>query len=102
MEKQDSFIIEGLGGKKTLSGRIVVGGAKNAIIKVLAASILFKDDVVVANVPEIEDVERMKEVLQKLGAQIEPLKDHSYSIKTSKVTQSDISPDISKRMSPRS
>lgn len=62
----DHFIIEGLGGKKTLKGEIRVGGAKNAILKALAAAVLFEDEVPYENVPEIEDVKRMRELLEAL------------------------------------
>ncbi len=60
---QSKFIVEGLGGKKTLEGEIVVGGAKNAATKALAASILFEDELTFKNLPEIEDVKRMQELL---------------------------------------
>jgi UDP-N-acetylglucosamine 1-carboxyvinyltransferase len=60
---QSKFIVEGLGGKKTLEGEIVVGGAKNAATKALAASILFEDELTFENLPEIEDVKRMQELL---------------------------------------
>src|SRR5665647_684273 len=60
---QSKFIVEGLGGHKTLSGEIAVGGAKNAATKALAASILFEDALTYENLPEIEDVKRMQELL---------------------------------------
>src|SRR3989344_2954612 len=57
------FVVEGLGGKKTLRGTIAVKGAKNAALKALAASVLFDDSVAIENLPEIEDVKRMQELL---------------------------------------
>ncbi|HEU0080924.1 MAG TPA: UDP-N-acetylglucosamine 1-carboxyvinyltransferase [Candidatus Paceibacterota bacterium] len=70
-----SFIIRGLGigqgGKRTLRGEIAVGGAKNAALKVMAAAALFEDSVELANVPEIEDVNRMAELLEGTGMKIE-------------------------------
>jgi UDP-N-acetylglucosamine 1-carboxyvinyltransferase len=62
----DQFIVEGLNGKKTLRGEIRVGGAKNAVLKALAATMLFDDEVQFTNVPEIEDVKRMRELLEGL------------------------------------
>lgn len=59
----DRFVVEGLGGGQTLKGEIAVKGAKNAILKALAASPLFEDEVTFENVPEIEDVHRMRELL---------------------------------------
>src|SRR3989344_658075 len=57
------FVVEGLGGKKTLRGTIAVKGAKNAALKALAASVLFDDSIVLQNLPDIEDVKRMQELL---------------------------------------
>lgn len=62
----DSFVVEGLGGAKRLEGEIRVGGAKNAILKALAAQVLFEDEVRYENVPEIEDVKRIRELLVAL------------------------------------
>lgn len=62
----DQFIVEGLNGKKTLRGEIRVGGAKNAVLKALASTVLFEDEVQFTNVPEIEDVKRMRELLEGL------------------------------------
>lgn len=59
----DVFAVEGLAGEKRLAGTIRVGGAKNAILKALAAQALFEDEVQFLNVPEIEDVKRMRELL---------------------------------------
>jgi len=57
------FVVEGLGGKKTLRGEIAVKGAKNAALKALSASVLFDDALAIENLPEIEDVKRMQELL---------------------------------------
>jgi UDP-N-acetylglucosamine 1-carboxyvinyltransferase len=57
------FVVEGLAGKKTLRGTIAVRGAKNAALKALAASVLFEDAVAFENLPDIEDVKRMQELL---------------------------------------
>lgn len=98
MDNKGSFIIKGFGGKKTLKGEISVKGAKNAILKVLAASILFKDEITVTNVPNIEDVNRSFEVLTDLGAVITKINSDTFKIDTKNINRTDISVDISKRM----
>jgi len=98
METKGSFIVKGLAGKKTLKGEISINGAKNAILKVLAASILFKDEVTVTNVPDIEDVSRSFEVLAELGAIITKINSNTFKIDTSKIVRTDISVEISKKM----
>jgi len=78
---QSKFIVEGLAGKKTLFGEIIVGGAKNAATKALAASILFEDELQYQNMPEIEDVARMRELLAiaKQGSVLNPVMDKTIS-----------------------
>ena len=63
---QSKFVIEGLAGEKTLQGEIEVRGAKNAALKALPASVLFEDEVTFENMPEIEDVKRMRELLESV------------------------------------
>jgi len=58
------FIING---GRTLSGRITVDGAKNSALKLMAASILTDAVTRISNVPVIEDVLTMVEMLQMLG-----------------------------------
>jgi UDP-N-acetylglucosamine 1-carboxyvinyltransferase len=65
---QERFVIEGLSGAKKLEGEIVVGGAKNGVLKALAATMLFDGKVMLEHVPDIEDVARMCELLSAAGA----------------------------------
>ena len=55
------------GGKK-LKGAIEVGGGKNSVLKGIAASLLFAGPIRISNIPLIEDVRRMTELLEGLGA----------------------------------
>lgn len=96
--KKSSFVIEGLAGKKTLVGEIEVKGAKNAILKVLAAAVLFKDELTVTNVPNTEDVDRAIEILIELGAIVSKINSNTYKIDTSHIKGSEIPPTISKKM----
>jgi len=70
MGTNEHFVIKGLGGKRKLSGAISVRGAKNAALKALAATVLFRDDVTITNVPDIEDVSRVACMMEALGAEV--------------------------------
>lgn len=94
----DQFIVEGLGGKKILSGRVRVGGAKNAIIKILAAPVLFHDGFAISNVPEIEDVHQMIRLLEELGGQVEKLEPGHYKLKSDELNSFMLASDLSKRL----
>ncbi|MBC7836616.1 UDP-N-acetylglucosamine 1-carboxyvinyltransferase [Acetobacteraceae bacterium] len=62
----ERFVIEGLAGKKTLQGEVEIKGAKNAALKALPASVLFEDEMPMGNLPDIEDVRRMQELIAGL------------------------------------
>ena len=57
-------------GGKTLTGKVKISGAKNSALKIMAASILSGQTVTLRNVPDIEDVITMAEVLKTLNARV--------------------------------
>lgn len=63
----DTFIITG---GKPLHGEVTLGGAKNVALKLLVASLLTDEPLVIHNVPEIRDVDLMVEVLTSLGVRV--------------------------------
>ncbi len=62
------FIIKG---GRALAGEITASGNKNAILPMLAATLLTDEEVVLENVPALRDVNGMLEVLEYLGASVE-------------------------------
>jgi UDP-N-acetylglucosamine 1-carboxyvinyltransferase len=50
-----------------LRGRIKVGGAKNSVLKLMAATVLARGTHVLHNVPRITDVDYMAELLRSMG-----------------------------------
>lgn len=58
-------------GGETLKGEVSIGGAKNAVLKLLAATILVKGSTKIYNVPHLTDVDIMLNVLSDLGAKYE-------------------------------
>lgn len=77
-------------GGKRLSGHMTVSGAKNSALKLMAASLLAGGTSVLHNVPNIQDVATMQEVIEHLGANVE-FADGSMSIDTTQV-QSHVAP----------
>lgn len=59
-----------INGNKPLQGEVVISGAKNAALPILAATILAADNVTINNVPKLKDVQTMKDVLEQMGAVI--------------------------------
>ncbi len=57
-------------GGLALNGRVAIGGAKNALLPIMAAALLTDEPCVLENVPILNDVYVMAELLQKLGAEV--------------------------------
>ncbi|MEJ7825493.1 MAG: UDP-N-acetylglucosamine 1-carboxyvinyltransferase [Solirubrobacteraceae bacterium] len=73
----EKFLIDG---GIPLSGTIVPAGNKNGALPILAASLLTEEEVVVRNVPKINDVGAMLSLLQALGVRINRLSDHEVAL----------------------
>ncbi|MHB8126348.1 MAG: UDP-N-acetylglucosamine 1-carboxyvinyltransferase [Desulfitobacteriaceae bacterium] len=58
-------------GGKQLKGTITVSGAKNAILPIIAASLLSAEPVLLEEAPDLLDVNVMKQVIESLGAKVE-------------------------------
>ena len=65
------------GGKK-LKGEVIPQGAKNEALQVLSAVLLTDDKVTINNVPDIIDVNKLIDILKKLGVSCSYLKKGSY------------------------
>lgn len=65
------------GGKK-LKGEIIPQGAKNEALQILSATLLSPDPVVIHNVPNIVDVNKLIELIGDLGSKVEKLSPDTY------------------------
>ncbi|HEY6020461.1 MAG TPA: UDP-N-acetylglucosamine 1-carboxyvinyltransferase [Candidatus Paceibacterota bacterium] len=93
----EHFIIEGLAGERALSGSIPVRGAKNAVLKSMAATVLFDDTVTITNVPGIEDVGILGDMLADLGAHVEKT-DDTYTIDTAGISKTEFDFVLAKKL----
>jgi UDP-N-acetylglucosamine 1-carboxyvinyltransferase len=70
-----------IAGGRRLSGRIEVGGNKNAALPLLAACLLTDQECRLHNVPQIRDVDVMVDLLRDLGAEVRRLNGTSLSVR---------------------
>ncbi|MBC7375604.1 MAG: UDP-N-acetylglucosamine 1-carboxyvinyltransferase [Frankiales bacterium] len=63
----DRFLVTG---GARLAGEVSVSGAKNSVLKLMAAALLAEGTTVLTNVPDILDVTIMGEVLRRLGCEV--------------------------------
>ena len=92
----DRYVIEG---SYPIRGRIRASGNKNAALPCIAASLLTAEPVTLENIPEIEDVHVMLEILSELGCTVKRLeKPGHYTIDASGVSGTDVPPELSRRI----
>ncbi|PLX02497.1 MAG: UDP-N-acetylglucosamine 1-carboxyvinyltransferase [Marinilabiliales bacterium] len=80
-------------GGKSLSGSIKPQGAKNEALQIICAVLLTNEDVVISNVPDIRDVNKLIDLLKGLGVKVDKLADNEFVFNASNV-------DISKVYTP--
>jgi len=90
----EALEIQGLNGGQKLTGKIPVYGSKNAALGAFPMSLVFDDDVQLENVPEIEDIHRIVELMKNLGVLVERKKAHTYSISVPKTISHKLTPEI--------
>ncbi|MBI4121567.1 MAG: UDP-N-acetylglucosamine 1-carboxyvinyltransferase, partial [Candidatus Ryanbacteria bacterium] len=73
------------GSQKALTGSLAVNGAKNDVLKGLAAALLANGPVRIENVPQIEDVLRACELIKKLGVRVTRNSSRSFVIDATRI-----------------
>lgn len=91
----ERFIING---RRPLAGEIEVRGSKNAANPILAATLLTSQPCYIDNLPLIEDVFRMLEILESLGSEIEWLAERKIKIQTKNIDIKNLNQDIVSRL----
>lgn len=89
------YLIEG---SHPLKGKIRPSGNKNAALPCLAATLLSDEEVVLKNVPDIEDVEVMIGILKTLGSTVQRVGKYTYSLKTQNIKKCDIPLEMAKQI----
>ena len=84
-------------GQHKLSGTINISGAKNSAVALIPASILCDEEVTIANVPNISDIDSLEEILLSLNAKIDRDND-TVKIDSSSVCNSFIREELSKKL----
>ncbi len=91
----EKFVIEG---GIPLKGEITPSGNKNAALPMLAAALLTKDPVILHNLPDIRDVRDMRQLISRLGVNVEELGGNSWRITARTVRPADLDPDLCARI----
>lgn len=73
-----------IGGKK-LQGTIYPQGAKNEALQIISACLMTENELILHNVPDILDVNKLLELLQNLGVRVQKLKKGSFSLQANAI-----------------
>ena len=85
-------------GGKTLTGEIDCSGAKNAALPVIAASILSSDDITLKNLPYLQDITTMFELIGSMGADISLDEKMNFKLNTSNLSNLEARYELVKTM----
>ncbi len=85
-------------GEKSLSGQIDCSGAKNAALPVIAASILSSDDITLKNLPYLQDITTMFELIGSMGADISLDEKMNFKLNTSNLSNLEARYELVKTM----
>ncbi len=75
-----------INGGKQLSGTVSIGGAKNAVVAIIPAALLVEGKCVIENVPCIDDVTVITEIMSQMGAKIRLINKNTIEIDSSNIT----------------
>jgi UDP-N-acetylglucosamine 1-carboxyvinyltransferase len=87
----EEFIIEG---GHPLEGALIPSGNKNSALPMLAAALLTDEEVVLENVPRIEDIKAMMEIISALGVDIDETGEHELRVHAKHVRTTRLDPEL--------
>lgn len=88
------FIIQG---GNCLKGEVKISGSKNAALPIIAATLLVKGKTTLYNIPNIQDVQTMFEILKDIGGKVIK-KNNKVIIDTSKIHTYEIPENLMRKM----
>jgi UDP-N-acetylglucosamine 1-carboxyvinyltransferase len=91
----EKFVIEG---GHRLAGTVRPGGSKNEALPVLAATLLTDETVTIHNVPKIQDVLVMLDIIAAIGGKVEWHDDHTVLVNCTDVHDQELPADLSRKL----
>lgn len=86
-------------GGQRLSGKVRIGGAKNAALPMLAATLLTSEPVVLNDVPELADIANMIEILRSVGADVNWNREkRKVMVQAEEIRSTDVPPELVQKM----
>ncbi|MEG2869973.1 MAG: UDP-N-acetylglucosamine 1-carboxyvinyltransferase [Clostridium sp.] len=74
-------------GGNPLVGEVIISGAKNAALGILAASIMTDEDVTIENLPDVRDINVLLEAIEEIGAYVKRIDRHTVLINAQSIKE---------------
>src|SRR5438552_8095213 len=85
-------------GSHRLEGQVRISGAKNSALPAMAACLLTPDEVVLENIPLVNDIFTTRRLVRELGGAVEIESDHSARLRAAKILSHEAPYDLVKTM----
>ena len=89
------FVMEG---GNPLRGEVVISGAKNAALGIVAGALLTDEEVIIENLPDVRDINVMLEALRAIGAKVRRIESHVVSIQADQLSMKSVDDDAIRRI----
>ncbi len=85
-------------GGNPLAGEVVISGAKNAALGILAAAVMADDDVVIDNLPDVRDINVMLDAIDSIGVLVKRVNRHKVILNGSNIRTVHVDNEFIRRM----
>ena len=85
-------------GGNPLRGEVVISGAKNAALGIVAGALLTDEEVIIENLPDVRDINVMLEALKAIGAKVHCIESHVVSIQADQLSMKSVDDDAIRRI----
>lgn len=85
-------------GGNPLRGEVVISGAKNAALGIVAGALLTDEEVIIENLPDVRDINVMLEALRAIGAKVHRIESHVVSIQADQLSMKSVDDDAIRRI----
>ena len=87
-----------INGGNRLEGRVKISGAKNAVLPIIAATLLGQSPSLLEEVPDLEDVRTISDVLSQLGIKVKSNGDNTLYVDTTQIASCEAPYELVRKM----
>lgn len=91
----EQYVVEG---GNPLVGEVEIGGAKNAALAILAASVMTDETVLIENMPDVRDTNILLQAMQSIGVIVDRVDPHTVKVNASHIHDLVIEDDFIKKI----